>query len=300
MKTMTREERLKYCKICINRRLDLKRGLVCRLTDEFADFNSYCENFVADKIEMEYSDTKAKMKKEERKEIFRSAIRKWWILILYVAILGAALFFSLQPLVKSIIITVAVLIIADIIIMRRLEKKITLTYLTRIRKRSDEKRLTNDDELTIDRIIYIVRKEGYVPQRVDEQSVVFKFQRNTFNIDLHINSTYRIINIYVQFLLNAYFDEAEISAMRIIRDSALFSKIIVDREDNSIIFAFANIFKSAEEFENLFPHIISMLLYNIDEHQKLVYSLVQDELSENTSQKRKIGFPVTPTSDTTN
>ena len=33
-----KEEMLKSCKICKNRKIDLKRGLVCKLTGEYADF----------------------------------------------------------------------------------------------------------------------------------------------------------------------------------------------------------------------------------------------------------------------
>ena len=296
---MTRKERLEYCRICKNRRLDLKRGMVCRLTDEYADFNSYCENFAVDKIEMEYSDVKAKMKKEERKEAFRSAIRNWWFLIPYVAILGIALFINLQPLVKSIIITVAALVIADIIIMRRMEKTMTFTYNTQIRKRSDEQKQTNDDELTIERIMYTIRKEGYVPQVVDEHSVTFKVKQSTFHMDLHINNTLRYFNIYVRFHLDVCFAEAEMSAMHIMNESA-FSKIIVNREDEYIMFAFSNIFTSAKEFEKLFPNILNMLLYNINEHQELVYSLLQDEPLENTTPKRTMGFKTTSISDSKN
>ena len=295
---MTRKERVEYCKICQNRKMDLKKGLVCKLTGEYADFNSYCENFTVDKMEMEYSDIKEKMKKEERKESFRSIIREelTWILILYVVILVVALFFTLQPLAKSIIITVVVLVIADIIIMRKLEKKMTLTYHTRIRKRSDEQKQTSDDELTIDRIMNTIRKEGYDPQIVDEQLITFKVERNTFCIDLATVNTHRFFTLYVSFPLHEYFAEAEMSAMRIMNDS-VFLKIIVNREDEDILFAFSSFCTSAEEFENMFPKILSTLHLSIYEFKKLYFSLLQDEPLENTTPKRSIGFKTTPTSD---
>ena len=48
---VTREEMLKFCKICKNRELDLKRGLVCKLTGEYADFSGRCVNYDYDEQE---------------------------------------------------------------------------------------------------------------------------------------------------------------------------------------------------------------------------------------------------------
>ena len=49
---MTREEQLRYCKSCELKKMDLKRGLVCGLTDQPAAFDPYCPDFKAlDKAE---------------------------------------------------------------------------------------------------------------------------------------------------------------------------------------------------------------------------------------------------------
>lgn len=48
---MTREERLEYCKICKNRKMDLEKGLVCKLTGEYADFSDRCANHKYDEKE---------------------------------------------------------------------------------------------------------------------------------------------------------------------------------------------------------------------------------------------------------
>lgn len=45
---MTRQEQLQYCTICSMRKLDLKRGLVCSLTNEFAAFVDTCPTFEED------------------------------------------------------------------------------------------------------------------------------------------------------------------------------------------------------------------------------------------------------------
>lgn len=51
---MTREERLEFCKVCTNRKLDWNIGLVCKLTERVADFEGECESYVQDKEEVEY------------------------------------------------------------------------------------------------------------------------------------------------------------------------------------------------------------------------------------------------------
>lgn len=43
---MTREERLRYCKVCDNKKHDFQRGLLCQLTDDYATFEDSCPDFV--------------------------------------------------------------------------------------------------------------------------------------------------------------------------------------------------------------------------------------------------------------
>ncbi len=48
---MEREERLCYCKVCEFRKMDLKRGIVCQYTNEYADFEITCDKFSGDEAE---------------------------------------------------------------------------------------------------------------------------------------------------------------------------------------------------------------------------------------------------------
>ncbi len=45
---MTREEHLKYCRNCQNRKLDFQQGLICGLSGERAAFEEECEHFSVD------------------------------------------------------------------------------------------------------------------------------------------------------------------------------------------------------------------------------------------------------------
>jgi hypothetical protein len=56
---MTLKERLQFCTICENRKVDFKTGLVCNLTNEKTNFENNCEFFKKDEKEAE---RKLKMK----------------------------------------------------------------------------------------------------------------------------------------------------------------------------------------------------------------------------------------------
>lgn len=45
---MTREEQLVFCKKCLNRKMDVQQGLICKLTGQKADFESDCGDFDPD------------------------------------------------------------------------------------------------------------------------------------------------------------------------------------------------------------------------------------------------------------
>jgi hypothetical protein len=45
---MTREEQLRYCKKCTNRKMDMKQGLLCSLTGEKAAFEGRCPDYDLD------------------------------------------------------------------------------------------------------------------------------------------------------------------------------------------------------------------------------------------------------------
>ena len=51
---MTKEERLEFCKICINRKLDFQKGMLCGITNDFAAFEGKCDDFEEDLKEKEY------------------------------------------------------------------------------------------------------------------------------------------------------------------------------------------------------------------------------------------------------
>lgn len=53
---MTRDEQLKFCKKCQNRKLDMKVGLLCNLTGEKANFENECSSYQLDESVIEKID----------------------------------------------------------------------------------------------------------------------------------------------------------------------------------------------------------------------------------------------------
>lgn len=45
---MTRQEQLRFCKICKNQKFDIKQGIICNLTNQPADFEENCNSFIED------------------------------------------------------------------------------------------------------------------------------------------------------------------------------------------------------------------------------------------------------------
>jgi|GEM_PF-447940 len=65
---MTREEQLVFCKKCSNKRLDLKQGLICGITNQKADFEEQCPNFEMDeKVKKEIEDKKALIRPNKKR-----------------------------------------------------------------------------------------------------------------------------------------------------------------------------------------------------------------------------------------
>ena len=62
---MKREDHLKFCSICKKRQMDMQRGLVCSLTNEYATFEEKCTDFEADETAIEKELTKQREYKKE-------------------------------------------------------------------------------------------------------------------------------------------------------------------------------------------------------------------------------------------
>ena len=97
---MTRKEQLEFCKICQKQKFDLKKGIVCSITNEQATFENECPNFELDdkikaletykkdiEIEKKQKQSKPKIKKYKIR-IKEQFIEEDWFLLLGFALLG--------------------------------------------------------------------------------------------------------------------------------------------------------------------------------------------------------------------
>ncbi|WP_232817857.1 hypothetical protein [Winogradskyella tangerina] len=62
---MTRQEHLKFCKTCVNRKMDLKAGLLCQLTGRIADFEDECPSYQKDEKAIVAMDDEVEMVRDE-------------------------------------------------------------------------------------------------------------------------------------------------------------------------------------------------------------------------------------------
>lgn len=67
---------LKLCSVCKNRKMDIKRVLVCSLTDDYADFDPVCENYVQDNCHSEKEDMRTKEDSQLTLDKIMDCIRK--------------------------------------------------------------------------------------------------------------------------------------------------------------------------------------------------------------------------------
>jgi hypothetical protein len=66
---MTREEQLMFCKKCLNRKMDLKQGIICNLTGQKASFENECPEFkLDDSVKIAPLDNKEGLQSSELKQ----------------------------------------------------------------------------------------------------------------------------------------------------------------------------------------------------------------------------------------
>lgn len=67
---MTREQQLQYCKICRNQSFSFDHGIICRLTNEQAAFQTECEHFEADPVLAGKQQLREREKQQKQKGRF--------------------------------------------------------------------------------------------------------------------------------------------------------------------------------------------------------------------------------------
>ena len=91
---MTREEHLKFCSICKKRQMDIQRGVVCSLTNEYADFEEKCIDFEVDEdAAVKELVKQQKLQKEVRRTGGKLTGSNWFLWIGILSIVNIVLGF---------------------------------------------------------------------------------------------------------------------------------------------------------------------------------------------------------------
>lgn len=269
---MTRKEQLEYCTVCKNRKMDFKRGLVCSLTDDYADFDPVCENYAQDVVE--------KQSKSIENEVNKGGglIGILWLLIPIAAffVFLSCLLIPTWSALVYIVLGLNVLAIAAIIVFNVL-------YLKKLYKKKDA-----DSNLTIDKIMDYIRKEGYYPQKVDK-SIVFKIQGEPFEVFYSHDGLFYLIRRY---LLNKEDKPAAEKAAFATMASTRLIKIytMIDDDYNWLVFDICTYETSSSGFEHRFSHYMEILLESINRHRYHFTKIAEESVKEETPIP-KIGFP---------
>jgi hypothetical protein len=74
---MTLDERLQFCKVCNNRKMDFNAGMLCKLTNSKPDFEEKCPSFDMDSVAAkEYLSRKEALAQSEQEGGFFAAEKK--------------------------------------------------------------------------------------------------------------------------------------------------------------------------------------------------------------------------------
>jgi len=90
---MTRDEHLAYCKVCLNRKMDMHRGLVCSLTNDLANFEETCKEFKEDPIK------KKEVEATPNYEVINNETKlnngaQWFLIIFGLSVVNTLILFS--------------------------------------------------------------------------------------------------------------------------------------------------------------------------------------------------------------
>ena len=174
-KIMTREERLKICEDCQHCARD-RRGMVCGKTNEYADFDGECREFEPSKKCLE----KIKIKhKKERLTVDDNYVPPLayiiygavWLLLMYALEDGSG---GITDIMFPVSIIAAICsIIAGIV----------LFFIRWMKRKKIEAEIFQAHTLTNEKIMDIIRFEGYYPQLNDDGIISFKIEGSTYCID---------------------------------------------------------------------------------------------------------------------
>ena len=217
IKPMTREERLKICENCRFCERDL-RGMVCGKTNEYADFEGECKEFFPSR----------KYQSKQRWESFRklefvdtetyadydiySVVGAIYSIVTVAICWGVSIWASDNPKVTVPVLSIVALIVVGL-------ATIAITF-SRSKRKLIKKLFLREHTLTKEKLMDIIRMEGYYPQLDDDDGIIFKIDGYTYNAEYNEAK----LSLSYVFLISG--DEREIRELATqVADNIIMSKI---------------------------------------------------------------------------
>lgn len=214
IKPMTREERLKICENCRFCERDM-RGMICGKTNEYADFEGECKEFEPSKKYMEKTSIQRKKRNLTVDDNYAPAIT-------YI-ICGAVWMFLMVALedgkggLSEIIIPVSIIIAICAIIVG-----IALFFVRWMHRKNIEAEVFKSRLLTKEKLMDIIRFEGYYPQLDEDGDIIFKIDGDTFNVEYNEAK----LSLSYVFLMSGVEREIRELATQV-ADNIMMSKIFI-------------------------------------------------------------------------
>ena len=244
---MTREQRLKLCEMCAYCKRDIQRGMVCGLTNEYAAFEGDCPQFVAsqyylaqERAEMAKSDNDA----DDGVNLPLLAMGILCLFVFYAFLLDG----STQPI--RLLLATGSILLATALVM--------LAYgYVKGRKAQQSARRAIPLNLAI--IEKIVRAEGYCPQIVSDNQIVFKRQGEAYIINY--NESKFALRYYFPIETNS--PNAHLVAMWVM-DEMVMVKVCVRKDDDNptlqnITLSVENCIGTVEELLRYFATYVAII-----------------------------------------
>ena len=275
---MTREERLKFCSICKHQHMDMKKGIVCSLTNEYADFEENCEKY-------EPSD---EFLKQQRAKTIASRLKGKYTENSSIIITAIVLTIYLLPIIfevcknhpadatfSFISLCFLIIIIAGI-----------YYYFFQYKKQGKGAGL-----ITTKDIENVIKIEGFYPQKQDGGWITFKDSGNLFAIDYdapHFRLCHSIGGVSGDYNIAT-------SAARITMENLPMVKVLIEQDEHEqkpsstidINFIVHTWILHTNELSAHFPHFYR-LLHIAEDTFREQYQKLKEELEAKYSSNSRI------------
>ena len=270
---MTRKEIAEQCSVCLNRKMDDEKGLLCGLTGEYGDFDERCRHFRADEREIEVK------KCLNREYNFKAAV---YILGLILVAMWIFPIFYLRDLSASFTWTIFILCITGTI-----AAVLALVRVFTIRRQRTEKPLTQQA------IADAVRKEGFYPR---QNGNWIKFKIQGYGYDIYYDGAKFSLSISFALSGEEDMDAMNEAAAFAMYDNFMIKILILEDQDGfpHIHFSVNSLMSSCQDLDRFFPDYLQIIHESVGRHRDRYYHIIEAKRHAEKDQAGGTGIPAPP------